>query len=345
LETTGGLNAYASRFTQGATIVPRNFFFVEVSQSLPAGTNVRDRVVSIRTTEASDREAKKQWKGQLLKGRTEGALFFRTAISRNIIPFALVGPLLVVLPVVTKADERGKEHFEMLNSDGLMEHGYPYGSDWFRKAETSWDKLKTDKNKGTGISLASYLDWQSKLSDQDPGARYLVLYTSSATDASAVVIDRRSFDHPFIVDHKAYWCACPSKAEAHYVCAYINSGYANGKIKDFQSRGLFGPRDIHKLIVKLPFPKYQRGNVRHEELSALGRKCAGLAGHFVSAVNVEDLHARALGSVRARLKVHIGPDLQRIDGIVATLSGGKTTPERKPKKRSRRASGTGQLFD
>ena len=97
--------------------------------------------------------------------------------------------------------------------------------------------------------------------------------------------------------------------------------------------------------MKLPFPKYQRGDALHEELAALGRKCAGLAGNFVSAVNVADLQARALGSVRARLKEQLGSELERIDEIVATLSGGKATPERKPKKRSRRASSTGRLFD
>jgi hypothetical protein len=161
-----------------------------------------------------------------------------------------------------------------------------------------------------------------------------------------VVIDRRAFDYPFIVDHKTYWCECTSEAEAHYLAAYVNSGYANGMIKEFQSRGLFGPRDIHKLIVKLPFPKYERGNEQHDKLSALGKACANLAGNFLRSISVRDLQARALGRARATLRDELGSELEKIDSIVETLSTGKTATTRFPKRKSRRSgSGMGRLFD
>jgi hypothetical protein len=217
-----------------------------LDQKIAEGDDVRKRVVALRTAAAAERDAKPPWKGQLLKGRGEGWLLFRTAISRNVIPFALVDPPLVLLPVIVEDDAPTK--FKVLSAEGLLEQGQRYASAWFFDAESRWDKNKTDKNKEMGTGLSRYLDWQSKLSQQNPKARYLVLYTSSATDASATVIDRRSFDHPFIVDHMTYWCEC-GEAEAHYLAAYINSGYANAMIKEFQSRGLFGPRHIHKLIV------------------------------------------------------------------------------------------------
>lgn len=196
------------------------------------------------------------------------------------------------------------------------------------------------------VSLASYLNWQNKLSEQNPKARFLVLYTSSATDASAVLIDRRKFDHPFVVDHKTYWCECVSEAEGHYLAAYVNSGYANGMIKEFQSRGLFGPRDIHKLIVKLPFPKYEKGNALHEELSALGKTCANLAGNYVRSLLDQDLGARTLGRARATLRGELASELERIDVIVETLSTGKTVTAATGRRKSRRTGGgTGRLFD
>jgi hypothetical protein len=171
---------------------------------MPEGDDVRKRVVAICTAVAAERDAKPPWKGQLLNGRAEGSRLFRTAISRNVIPFALVDPPLVVLPVIVEDDTPPK--FKVVNAEGLLEHGNRYASAWFFDAEARWDKKKTDKNKEMDMSLSSYLDWQSKLSDQNPTARYLVLYTSSATDACATVIDRRSFDHPFIVDRMTYWC-------------------------------------------------------------------------------------------------------------------------------------------
>jgi hypothetical protein len=346
MEGLVGTNAYASRFSQGATIVPRNFFFVEIDQKVAKGEDLRDRVVALRTSAAAEREAKKPWKGQLLKGRSEGTLLFRTAISRNVIPFALVDPPLVLLPVVLDVDGNGREKFKVLSAEGLLERGLRYGSAWFFEAETRWNKSKTDKNREMATSLAQYLDWQNKLSEQSPKARYVVLYTSSATDASATVIDRRTFDHPFIVDHKTYWCECTSEAEAHYLSAYVNSGYANEMIKEFQSRGLFGPRDIHKLIVKLPFPKYQQGDAVHDALSALGKACAELASKFVRSIAVQDLEARALGRVRATLRDQLEPQFEQIDLIVETLSTGKAASASTGKRKARRTSGgIGRLFD
>lgn len=345
MEAMTGTNAYASQFTQGATIVPRNFYFVDIDQKLKESADVRDRVVSIRTSEASDREAKQPWKGQKLAGRTEGTLLFRTAISRNVIPFALVDPPLVVLPVTLKGGARGNEQFEILDSDELLENRFRYASAWFSDAEKRWEKNKTERNDAAGMTLQDRLNFQRGLTLQNPKARYLVLYTSSATDASAVVVDRRSFDHPFIVDHKTYWCECRTEAEAHYLSAYINSDYANEKIKEFQSRGLFGPRDIHKLIVKLPYPKFDKDDPDHAALSALGRKCAELAANFVEATNVENLQARALGAVRARLKEQLAANLEEIDPLVEKLSTGQSVTKASTRKKSRRGSGMGKLFD
>jgi hypothetical protein len=345
MEAMTGTNAYASRFTQGATIVPRNFYFVEIDQKLKEKADVRNRVLSIRTSDASDREAKLPWKGQKLSGRTEGTLLFRTAISRNIIPFALVDPPLVLLPVMPSENDKGQECFEVLDADGLLENGFRYASAWFSEAERRWEKNKTERNDAAGMTLQGRLDFQRGLTLQNPRARWLVLYTSSATDASAAVIDRRIFDHPFIVDHKTYWCECRSEAEAHYLSAYINSGYANEKIKEFQSRGLFGPRDIHKLIVKLPFPKFEKDDPDHAALAALGRKCAGLAADFVEAVKVDDLQARALGTVRARLKEQLATEFEEIDPIVEKLSTGQGATKASVRKKPRRGGAMGKLFD
>lgn len=338
-----GSNAYVERFTQGATIVPRNFYFVETSQQIEEGDRVTDRVLSIRTSAASEREAKPPWKGQVLSGRAEGGLLYRTAISRNVIPFGLVEPPLVVLPVV---GGDGKHPFEVLSAEALLEQGYSYGSAWFYMAEERWERSKTERNSAKAMSLRDRLDFQRGLTGQNPRARYLVLYTSSSTDASAVVVDRTRFDRPFIVDHKTYWCECATAAEAHYLSAYINSNYANEAIKEFQSRGLFGPRDVHKLIVKVPFPKFQKNNSDHERLAEFGSNCADLVSRFISESEVADLQARALGRLRVAAKHRMTNELDEIDALVEHLSRGvghgSGSIRRKPK---RRRPGTRSLFD
>lgn len=319
-----GTNAYANQFTQGATIVPRNFFLVEFDGDPPATSgDAKKRVNSIRTSDASDREAKAPWKGKKVAGKVEGGYLFNTAISRNVVPFALVDPVLVVLPVKIEQTGKGSE-FKVMTSEEILEKGDRYASKWFHDAEEIWIDNRTEKNADAGVSLSGYLDWQSKLSGQNPGARHLVLYTSSSTDASAVVIDRRSFEYPFVVDHKTYWCECASEEEGHYIAAYLNSNFANAKIKDFQSRGLFGARDVHKTILKLPFPKFQKKEVNHVELARLARSCAASVRSFISDNDIAALDARSLGRARSNIRRELADQLQEIDKIVSLLSTGKS---------------------
>lgn len=338
-DALSGTNAYSSKFTQGATVVPRNFFFVDVPQDV-GGANLRDRVLSLRSAAASDREAKKPWKGLRIHERAEGSLLYRTAISRNVVPFALVEPPLVLLPVVEEDGE-----FKILDADALTAKGFRFASKWFDQAEELWERHRTERNAQN--TLGSYLDWQSKLSGQNPRARYLVLYTSSATNASSVVIDRSTFDHPFIVDHKTYWCEVASEDEAHYVSAFVNSDYANNLIKDFQSRGLFGPRDIHKTIVKVPFPRFTAGDTDHVQLAKLARRCAASASRAVSEEKDLDLTPRILGRLRSKIRQLIDGDMQLIDEIVEKLSRGqdKAKASDRPNRRSRSRKINKDLFD
>jgi hypothetical protein len=74
LETLKGANAYETRFNQGATIVPRNFFFVDIDQPVEASSDLKTRIISIKTSDAAEREAQKPWKGNILAGRAEGSL-------------------------------------------------------------------------------------------------------------------------------------------------------------------------------------------------------------------------------------------------------------------------------
>jgi len=343
IDTQFGTNAYAAKFSQGATIVPRNFFFVEIDQQIPKDADLRERVIALRTSSASDREAKAPWKGNILTGRVEGTLLYRTAISKNLIPFSMVCPPLVVLPVVGGVDDKP---YAVLSAEALLERGFTYGSDWFFAAEACWEKHKTENNRKMATTLAQYLNWQNKLTDQNPKARYLVLYTSSATDASAAVIDRRQYDFPFIVDHKTYWCECTSLAEAHYISAYLNSDYANGIIKDFQSRGLFGPRDIHKLILKIPFPKFQKESEDHKQLSALAVRCTELTEGYVKSNDLKDLKPGALGGIRSNFRDQLSPQLGMIDELVAKLSTGKMDAQKTTLlKRKTRFNKSERLFD
>ena len=57
---------------------------------------------------------------------------------------------------------------------------------------------------------------------------------------------REELDLRFIVDTKAYAFYTFNLNEAYYLSAILNSTAPNLMMKDFQSRGLFGARDVHK---------------------------------------------------------------------------------------------------
>ena len=100
---TGGSggNAYAPRFKQGATIVPRAFYFVQPQgASFESMNDISSRVINLRTHPLAVESAKRPWNDITLNGSIQGKYLFRTALARNVLPFALVNPALVALPLV-----------------------------------------------------------------------------------------------------------------------------------------------------------------------------------------------------------------------------------------------------
>src|SRR5690606_1428275 len=101
--------------------------------------------------------------------------------------------------------------------------GFLETSDWFREVEAIWDRHRTQRAKKQKTSFLDWLDWQHKLTDQSLGWRYLVLYSASAKDANAVVVEQGTLDRPFLVESKAYWFGTNDPAEAHYLAAFLNA--------------------------------------------------------------------------------------------------------------------------
>lgn len=341
-----GQNAYADRFKQGATIVPRSFYFVE-SDKADLGAEDKDSVVILRPSLSMLRDAKIPWKNHTIAGKIEGRFLFHTAVAKNVLSFLLVDPPIVVLPVAIELDENDQEQLVLLGNEELLKRGYRFASRWFLQAEKLWNTHRTEKAEKSGMSYLDRLDFQHGITEQDLSTKYLVIYTASASDACAVVIDRREFSLPFVVESKTYWCSTSSLSEAHYLCSYLNSGYANEKIKDFQSRGLFGPRDIHKTIVKLPFPRFDGSNEDHKSLAKLGANCAAAAQKMLNGDKKRDFDSHALGRMRTKIREHLEDELNEIDVLVEKLSTGKSEAAIRAtgKGRSRKGRGTLRLFD
>ncbi|NJL58345.1 MAG: hypothetical protein HC887_00550 [Desulfobacteraceae bacterium] len=177
-------------------------------------------------------------------GRMESEFIFRTALSKSILPFALYKPDLVVLPITVDHNSDKQKQIRLYSAKELSDKGYRYAARWFQNAENIWQIHRTEKNEKN--FFGNYLNWQNKLTAQNLNAPYLVLYNASAKDANATVIKREDMDLEFIVESKGYYLATKNLQEAYYLTAILNATAPNLMMKDFQTKGLFGARDVHK---------------------------------------------------------------------------------------------------
>jgi type I restriction-modification system DNA methylase subunit len=238
---------YRSQFENGATIYPRSFFFVR-AKGLD-GTPDPDSEYWIETDPEQAEDAKAPYKDIHMSGSVEGRFLFGSVVAKHVLPFSVLTPATVVLPVFS-ADDR----FTMTNVEELKAKGYRKCAAWMKRVERTWKEKRGKKSENEDIY--GWLNWQNKLTDQHLSHEYLVLYAASGTNAVAARFDRADFDTPLIVDHKLYWATFKTKTECDYITSLLNSSTANELIKPFQSMGLLGERDIHMKILDLRFPKY-----------------------------------------------------------------------------------------
>ncbi len=301
---------YKTSFKQGATLVPRNFYFVELTQEEPEDWD--DRLINIKTSSESMKQAKKPWNEIDMHGQIDSQYFFRTAISKNVLPFVLYNPELVILPI--KINQENKQ-ITMQTHEEILKDGYYITAQWFKNVENVWNILKTEKNEK--ISSGNYLNWQNKLTDQDLNKKYMVLYTASAKNANSCVVKREDLKLEFIVESTTYVFFSNNKNEAYYVSALLNSSVPNELMKDFQAKGLFGERHVHKKILDIPFPQFNEMNQAHIDLALLSESCHTKAAKWMRENNIPDnLDPIKLGKVRVQIKAYLNEEMKKIDKLV-----------------------------
>jgi len=331
MQGNSGGNAYAPRFKQGATIVPRAFYFVQpVGLGLNDLGDLADRTVNLRTHPLALEGAKKPWDGISLSGTMQGKYLFRTALARNVLPFALVNPPLVALPLVQEDEVDaggkplpGKQRWRLLDAAELTSRGDIEAARWFGQCERLWDERRSDNAKKEDMTACGRVDYQRGLTGQLLNARWVVMYTASAMDASACVLEIATISPRFMVDYTLYVCFTETENEAQFVSAFLNSSYANRAIKEFQARGLFGPRHVSKKILDIPWPAFSRNQPSHRRLVALGQQAALQVQSILGTQQDLELDPRTLGRLRSSIRKELAPVMAQIDALVESISTGK----------------------
>jgi hypothetical protein len=202
----------------------------------------------------------------------------------------------------------------------LREEGFIHSAKWFQNAERMWDTLKTEKSER--LTCYDRINYQRGLTEQNINSKFMVLYNTSGMNANSVVIDRRNFNLEFVVDYKSFVIYLDEPEEAYYLTAFLNSAIPNKLMKDFQSRGLFGARDVSKKILDIYFPKFDETDETHLHLSELGKAAHEKAAQYLKDNPPQnELSAIHLGRLRLDIKKHLSVEMKEIDKIVKKLIG------------------------
>lgn len=314
-KATKKINPYKKEFKKGAEITPRTFYFVELNQETPEDWT--DRIINVKTSDSVKPDAKAPWKFIEFEGRIESKFLYRTALSKSILPFSLYKPDLIILPI-SVTEKHDKKSIQLLSVDDLRKEGNLNASKWFQHCEDAWKKHSTEKNKKIGA--IDYINWHNKLTGQNLNHPYLVLYNSSAKDANATVVKRDEQDFGFIVDTVAYVYYTSSIEEAYYLTAILNSSAPNLMMKDFQAKGLFGARHVHKKILDIFYPKYNETTRVHKKLAKLSEQAHEKAKQYLADNEPKQaLSAGILGRLRTSLKKHLKAEIEQIDELVKSI--------------------------
>jgi hypothetical protein len=213
---------------------------------------------------------------------TVESIFVRHAyLGEHCLPFRLLSPSPVVLPIEGSA---------LLNGDGVRIDRFPGLADWWRRAEQAWVMNRSSER----LSLAGRIDYHGELTAQFPTPAIRVVYTKAGNNLTASIVT----DPLAVIDHKLYWSAASSLAEAQYLTAILNSPALGEIVAPYQSRGAFGARDFDKYVWYPPIPEYDEVSVAHRDLVEVGKRAEVVA----SDVLVYGGFQRARGLIRDALR-------------------------------------------
>ncbi|MEU3094775.1 N-6 DNA methylase [Streptomyces sp. NPDC006967] len=240
---------YRSRFETGATIYPKNLFFVHPQQAGGLGLGGgRTRVRSARSS-----AEKKPWKDLPdLEGIVESQFIRPVMLGESVLPYRVLPPRKVVLPL---------EGATLMDGEHPHLDRYPDLAQWWRQAEQRWaEHRSTDR-----LTLVQRLNFRRGLSLQVPGTPLRVVYGASGMHVVAALVD----DPSMVMEHALYWGTVASREEGMYLCAILNTPVTTELVRPFMSYGK-DERHVDKSLWNLPIPLYDAGDPKHRRLAELG---------------------------------------------------------------------------
>ena len=306
-------SVYHSKFSKGADIIPRCFWFMNIKNDSFLGFNPSSPLVETEY----NKYAKAPWDQVKIEGNVDKQFLFNTILSTDIVPFGCMKRHLVFLPIFIDKSVR------IINDADELGLEYADTTKFLKQVEKFWTKHNKEKSKD--ISAYEWVNYRNKLTLQNPYSEFKVLYVASATYMTSFVVkpketfsfnvDENEFKTSgFFADSTILYFDTDSSDEAYYLSAILNSTTLDKMIKPLQSAGTFGPRHIMKLPLTFPIPKFDLKNMRHLELSQLAKICHDKTDKIIPTLNY-----KSTGKIRNVIRAKLETEYRSIDEIVKIL--------------------------
>ena len=185
-----------------------------------------------------------------------------------------------------------------------------------------WEENKAAANK---LDLLGRLDYYGALSSQlgwqkNPGDRPIrVVYSSNGIPTSALLRNDRA-----LVDDALMWITCKTVDEAYYLLAIVNSNILYKSVQYYMSQGIFGARNLKKLLWQLPIPEFDAADPLHAEISEAGREAASGAAHRLAELRAQRGDNVSVTIARRELRAWLraSPQGAAAEAAVGRLCGG-----------------------
>ena len=305
---------YKAKFSQGSTIVPRNFWFVKIKDEA-LGFDSNNPI--LETDKIACRNAKPPYNKISFSGNIESKFLFATLLSSELTPFNYNTINMIILPILITNSK-----ISLIDSIKAKEKGYYNLAKWLENAENSWKKIRGKKTEK--MDIYQRLNHYQGLVTQNPNSKYKVFYNTSGTyltssfiDTTKIQLNKNIQINNFISDCKTYYYDTNDKNESRYLSAILNSPYINELIKPMQSRGLWGARDIHKKVLELPIPKFDNKNQIHIDLATLANECSDKVQQWKS--SEQAIETNNIGRLRGIIRKYLSEELKQIDVLVKKI--------------------------
>ncbi len=210
----------------------------------------------------------------------------------------------------------------MVSAGEVRKRGFFNLAQWLETAENEWDQRRSEKS--GNMTIYERLDRVHGLSNQKSQAKYRVLYNTAGTFLTAAVVKNEIIEigtngqsittNGFAVDHKTYYYELNNEKEAFFLSSVLNAPIIDELVKPMQSRGDFGPRDIHKKVLEFPIPKFDEKNKAHQRLAEIGEQCAGKVETWLTGGGKGNVSS--IGRLRGMVRNLLKDELAEIDELV-----------------------------